>query len=462
MRQPRETADIPSLVQKQRAFFSSQATLPLQWRLEKLAALERAIRANEARVYAALHADLGKGEAEAFTTELSLLYTELKHTRKNLQRWAKPRRARTPLLMMPGASLIYPEPLGVALVIAPWNYPYQLTLVPLVGALAAGCTVVVKPSELAPATARVVEDVLGSVFDAAHVAVVQGGPEVSRALLAERWDTLFFTGSTRVGRLVAEAAARHLTPVTLELGGKSPAIVDARTDVATTARRIAWGKFTNAGQTCVAPDYVLVHRRVKDELVEGLRTAVREFYGPEPAKSPDYGRIVSDSHFRRLEGLKAEGRVVIGGQSDAAQRYLAPTVLEDVALESPLMQEEIFGPLLPIVPVEDVGEAVRFVRERPRPLACYLFSQDAESRERVLRETSSGGVVVNDTLLHLANPDLPFGGVGPSGLGRYHGQASFEAFSHMKSVLVRPFALDVRFRYPPFARTLPLLRRLLG
>jgi aldehyde dehydrogenase (NAD+) len=308
----------------------------------------------------------------------------------------------------------------------------------------------------------VLEEVLGSVFDSSFVAVVQGGVETSQALLALRWDSIFFTGSTQVGRVVAEAAARHLTPVTLELGGKSPCIVDAETNIATTARRIAWGKFTNAGQTCVAPDYVLVDKRVKDKLVEALKATIHEFYGAEPEKSPDYARIISERHFRRLESLKSCGRVVAGGESNPESRYIAPTLLEEVPADSALMQEEIFGPLLPILPVGDVGEAVRFVRERPRPLALYLFSNDAAHQQRVLKETTSGGAVLNDTMVHLGNPDLPFGGVGDSGLGSYHGQAGFERFSHAKSVVKKSFSLDLKVRYPPYAGKLALWRRLLG
>jgi aldehyde dehydrogenase (NAD+) len=462
MRQLADSHSLPALIQRQRDFFHSDVTRPLSWRVERLRALERAVRAHEAEVYAAVKADLGKSDVEAFATEISLVNAEIKHTLKHLKGWASPRKVKTPLAMQPGSSWVYPEPLGVALVVAPWNYPFQLAVCPLIGAIAAGCTAVLKPSELAPETAKVVEKVVSAAFEPGHVAVVQGGVEVSRALLAERWDTIFFTGSTQVGRAVAEAAAKHLTPVTLELGGKSPCIVDADTNLAVTARRIAWGKFTNAGQTCVAPDYVLVDRKVKDALVEGIRGAVREFYGEDPSRSPDYGRIVSERHFRRLEALMGQGRVVLGGQHDAASRFLAPTLLEDVPLDSALMQEEIFGPLLPVIPVDGVAEAVRFVRERPRPLACYVFSNDGKAQERVLRETSSGGALVNDTLMHLGNPDLPFGGVGPSGLGSYHGQQSFEAFSHRKSVLKKPFALDVKVRYPPYAGKLGLLKRLLG
>ncbi len=462
MLQPAELPSVASLLQRQRDFFDSETTRPLAWRLGKQQALEKALRANEARFFTALQADLGKSELEAFGTELGILYGELAHVRKHLKRWTQPRKVKTPLLLQPGTSWLYPEPLGVALIIAPWNYPVQLSFGPLIGALAAGCTAVIKPSELAPASAKVIEEVLSSVFDPSYVAVVQGGPETSQALLAERWDTIFFTGSPQVGVKVAEAAARHLTPVTLELGGKSPCYVDANTDIATTGRRIAWARFTNAGQTCVAVDYVLVDRRVKDRLVDSIRAALGEFYGAHPEKSPDYGRIVSERHFRRLEGLKAHGRVVHGGESDAGSRYIAPTVLEDVPLQSPLMQEEIFGPLLPIIPVGDVEEAIRFVRERPRPLALYVFSKNARVQERVLRGTSSGGAVVNDAMMHLANPELPFGGVGTSGLGRYHGQASFECFSHTKSVLKKPFAMDVKVRYPPYAGKLPMFRRLVG
>jgi aldehyde dehydrogenase (NAD+) len=463
MREPVRLNPIPALSERARACFRSEVTLPYEGRVRRLEALEAALRANEAKLFDALKTDLGKPLHEAYPAEVGLVYQELRHTLAHLKRWMKPRGASLPLLLWPGRGAQYPEPLGTALIISPWNYPLQLALSPLIGAIAAGCTAVVKPSELAPASAQALEDVLTQAFGHdGTVTTVQGGPEVSQALLAEPWDLVFFTGSTRVGQVVMEAAAKHLTPCILELGGKSPTLVDDDVDLATTARRIVWGKFYNAGQTCIAPDYVLAHRNVRGALVDALGTAVREFYGEDPKQSPDYGRIINARHFERLCGLMKGGRVVLGGQSDAASRFIAPTVLTDVELSAPLMQEEIFGPLLPVIEVPDLEAAVRFVRERPKPLALYVFTRNSERSEAVLRRCSSGGAIVNDTIVHVATQSLPFGGVGPSGTGSYHGEQSFLAFSHLKSVVKKPFFMDLKVRYPPYHTPLKVLRRLIG
>jgi aldehyde dehydrogenase (NAD+) len=333
-----------------------------------------------------------------------------------------------------------------------------------VGAIAAGCTVVLKPSEVSQATAGVLEDVCRQAFgDDGFVTVVQGGPEVAQALLDEKWDLVFFTGSTRIGQVVMEAAAKHLTPTVLELGGKSPCIVDQDADVTTTARRIAWGKTYNAGQTCVAPDYVLAHQAVRGPLIEAVGKAWQEFYGADPSKSPDYGRIINARHFSRLVGLMRGGRVVLGGQSDEASRFIAPTVLTEAELGHPLMQEEIFGPLLPVLEVPDMESAIRFVNQRPRPLALYAFTRSGTTAEAILRRVSAGGAVVNDCAVHFAATDLPFGGVGASGTGAYHGKASFDAFSHFKSVVKKPFILDMKVRYPPYtASSLSFFKRIIG
>jgi aldehyde dehydrogenase (NAD+) len=349
------------------------------------------------------------------------------------------------------------------LIISPWNYPFQLAFSPLVGAIAAGCTVVLKPSELSPATSKVLEQIARQAFgDEGFVTVLQGGVEESTALLAERWELVFFTGSTHVGRLVMQAAAKHLTPVVLELGGKSPTLVDADVDLEVTARRIAWGKAYNAGQTCIAPDYVLVHQTVKDAFVAQLGKAWRELLGSDIEASQDYGRIISDRHFRRLSGLMGGGRVAVGGQTNAATRFIAPTALVDVQLDHPLMQEEIFGPLLPVVPVADWEEAIRFAADRPKPLALYVFTRDGEKADHALQHVSSGGAVVNDCLVHFTATDLPFGGVGDSGLGGYHGRYTFDAFSHLKTVVKRPHGLELKVRYPPYSDgKVALFRKLL-
>ena len=367
-----------------------------------------------------------------------------------LSRWTKPKRVGGMRLL--GRSQIVQDPLGVVLIISPWNYPVQLLFSPLVGALAAGNAVVLKPSEVTPHTSAVLAKHVPDYLDTEAVALVEGAVEETTALLAERFDHIFYTGNGTVGRIVMEAAAKHLTPVTLELGGKSPCIVDDDVDVETTARRIAWGKFMNAGQTCVAPDYLLVHEDREEALVEALGKAIREFYGDDPRESADFGRIVNGRHQQRVARFLKDGDVVVGGQTDESQNYVAPTLLRNVSPDSDAMREEIFGPVLPILKVKDVAEAIRFVNEREKPLALYVFSNDERVQQDVLERTSSGGVCVNGTILHLANPNLPFGGVGPSGMGAYHGRHSFETFSHAKSVLRRKLKRDAKFMYPPYGK----------
>jgi aldehyde dehydrogenase (NAD+) len=463
MAEPTQLNPVPALAERARAYFRSEATRGYQARTDRLRALLRTLQRNEAKLFEALKRDLGKPMHEAYPAEIGIVYEEIHYALKRLKQWMRPEARSLPFMLWPGRGARYPEPLGTALIIAPWNYPLQLALSPLVGALAAGCNAVLKPSELSPATAAIIETVCREAFsDDGCVTVVQGGVEVSTALLAEKWDLVFFTGSTRVGQVVLEAAAKHLTPCVLELGGKSPCIIDETSDLTITARRVAWGKTYNAGQSCVAPDYVLVHRNVKQAFIDAFAAAVRDFFGADVSRSPDYGRIVSAQHFSRLQGLMTGGRVVLGGQSDAESRFIAPTVLVDVDLGHPLMREEIFGPLLPVIEVADVAAAIRFVNERPRPLALYVFSSDSTKTEEVLQRVSAGGAVVNDTVVHYAAQELPFGGVGPSGMGSYHGRASFDAFTHYKSVVKKPFAFDLKVRYPPYRTPLAVFKRLIG
>ncbi len=446
---------VPGLVNGVRAAFDRGETRPLEWRHRMLAGLLRLLHDGEAELLRALHQDLGKPATEGWATDIGTTRGEIRHLDKQLGRWAAPRRVRLPITSWPGRGYVQPEPLGTALVIAPWNYPIQLLIGPLAAALGAGNAAVVKPSELAPATSAALARLVPRHLDTDAVAVVEGGADTATALLAERFDHIFFTGSTRIGRVVMEAAARHLTPVTLELGGKSPAIVDRTADIAVAARRIAWGRFLNAGQTCVAPDYVLVDSSVHDRFIDCLVSAIHEFYGDDPRSSTSYGRIVNDTHMTRLEGLlhhPGAGRVVTGGVTDRDHRYLAPTVLEGPDPDAPIMQEEIFGPLLPVISVTSTADAVAFVRERPKPLALYLFAEDPGVVDDVIQTTSAGGMCINHTLLHISVPDLPFGGVGPSGMGRYHGQAGFETFSNLKSVLHRRSRPDPRLLYPPYSR----------
>jgi aldehyde dehydrogenase (NAD+) len=448
-----------------RAAFADGRTRAMEWRHRQLHGLLDLLREAEDDLLRALAADLGKPAVEGWATDLGVTAAEIRHIHKHVDEWARPRRVRVGLTSRPGKGVLAPEPLGVALIVAPWNYPVQLVLAPLAAAVSAGNAAVVKPSELAPATSEVLARLLPRYLDPEAVRVVEGDASVSTALLEERFDHVFFTGSTRVGRIVAEAAAKHLTPTVLELGGKSPAIVDASADIEVAARRIAWGKFLNAGQTCIAPDYVLVHGSLQQALVDGIRTAVREFYGDDPRRSTDYARIVNHQHLRRLEGLLAgegAGTIALGGDVVAADRYVAPTVLLDPDPGSAVMQEEIFGPILPVLAVDSLDEAIGFVTARPKPLALYAFAEDDLAVDRVVAGTSSGGVCVNHTLVHISDPALPFGGVGPSGTGRYHGRAGFDAFSNTKSVLLKPSHPDVKLLYPPFTKVkAAILRRVL-
>jgi aldehyde dehydrogenase (NAD+) len=441
----------PAVVARLRASFDSGRTRPLEYRQEQLAGLARFLKERESEIESAIHQDLGRPSIEIYASETALVASELALTRKKLRSWAKPQRVPTSLVGQPGTSRIYHDPLGVVLIIGPWNYPLQLVLAPLVGAIAAGNCAIVKPSEVVPTISTLLATRLPEYVDSECVQVIQGGVDETTELLSQRFDHIFYTGNGTVGRIVMEAAAKHLTPVTLELGGKSPCIVDQQTDLDVAARRIVWGKFYNAGQTCVAPDYVLVHQAVEEGLVSRLKETIHSFFGDDPRISPDFGRIVNARHHRRLMKLiPGSGEIVTGGTADEDSRYIAPTVLRNVPEGAPVMADEIFGPILPVLGVKDMEQAIAFVNERPKPLALYLFSSDPLIQESVLERTSSGGVTVNHALLHLTVPSLPFGGVGASGMGAYHGRATFETFSHKKSVLVKPTWFDPSFFYPPY------------
>jgi len=442
-----------------RKAFSAGVTRPLEWRRDQLRGLEALIQENKKELSDALHQDLGKCASESWITDLGLALSAARSMRKHLRDWAAPEPVPNPVALLPAKSFLIREPLGVVLIIAPWNYPIQLSLMPLTAAIAAGNCVVVKPSEVSAQTSQVLAPLFPRYLDAKCVAVVEGGAEEATALLEQRWDHIFYTGNPTIGRIVMQAAARHLTPVTLELGGKSPCIVDESSDLKTTARRIVFGKFLNAGQTCIAPDYLLIHESSEQELLSELKLAIEEFYGPDPKSSSDYGRIVNDHHFGRLQKLMAGGHTVLGGETDRQFRYIAPTVLINVDLDSTLMTEEIFGPLLPVIPVSSMKEAVEFVNARPKPLALYLFSQSRKVEAFVLQNTSSGGVCVNSTLLHHANEHLPFGGVGESGIGNYHGRFGFETFSHKRAVVSKPVHPEVPLAYPPYTKLKNFLLR---
>ena len=450
------------LVEGVRATFSKGATRPLSWRKHQLERMIAMLEENEDDFLHALAQDLGKPRPEGFITDIAFVSGEIELMLKNLKKWNKPERVPTPLVSMPAKSFRIPEPLGVVLVIAPWNYPVQLLLVPAAGAIAAGNAVVMKPSEVSSATSAVLARLVPKYLDSDAVAIVEGGVAETTALLEQRFDHIFYTGNGTVGRIVMAAAAKHLTPVTLELGGKSPVIIDESANVKVAARRIAWGKWLNAGQTCVAPDYVLVHRNVETQFVEELRETLVDFYGTDPHQSADYGRVVSPRHFDRLSAMLTDGQVVIGGETNAEERYIAPTVMSDVRLDSRVMTEEIFGPLLPIVPVDDIDAATRFVTSRPHPLALYVFAEDRSAVDRVIENTTAGGVTVNGTILHLTSPHLPFGGVGESGMGAYHGKSGVRLFQHVKPVLKRGTKIDPSLAYPPYTdKKIKLFRKIL-
>lgn len=451
--------DAAALVSRQREFFQSGVTRPVTFRRAQLARLHTALAALEAALLRALQADLGKPPAEAWLAEIGLVQTEIQYALRHLNRWTRPQRRGVPWMARPGRARLHPEPLGVVLILGPWNYPVQLLLAPLVGALAAGNCAVLKPSEFAPQTAETIARLVCESFPEKYIAVCPGGRDVAEALLRERFDKIFFTGGTATGCAVMAAAAKHLTPVTLELGGKCPCIVCADAPLEVTARRIAWGKFMNAGQTCVAPDFVLAERPILEALLCTLQRVLREFYGDDPRQSPHYGRIVNSRHFERLGDLLGAGRIVCGGQHDAEALYFAPTILTDVPLDAPVMQQEIFGPILPVLAFDQLDEALAILAGLPTPLAVYLFTRNRAIQVRVLAETRSGGVCLNDTVVHLLGKQLPFGGLGESGMGTYHGKASFDCFTHYRPVLRRTFFPDFRLRYPPPRFDLPTLKR---
>ncbi|MBD2095983.1 aldehyde dehydrogenase [Trichocoleus sp. FACHB-591] len=451
---------IPDALEKQRTFFRSGQTQSIDFRLEQLKRLKQAILEAQTSIVDALRADLHKPVFEAYLTEIGIL-DELNYAIKNLRAWTKPRKVATPVTVLPATAQICPQPLGVVLIIAPWNYPFQLCIAPLIGAIAAGNCAILKPSELTPHTSQVIANLIRQHFDPAFITVIEGGVETSQQLLAERFDHIFFTGGTAIGKRVMAAAAEHLTPVTLELGGKSPCLVDADVPIDVAARRITWGKFTNAGQTCIAPDYLLVHRSIKPQLLQAIAQNIQAFYGDNPASSPDYGRIVNQKHFERLAPLLESGQVVVGGDSNPTEHYIAPTVLDGISWQDPVMQEEIFGPILPVLEYEDLNEAIAQINQRPKPLALYFFSQNQQRQAQVLQATSSGGVCINDTILQVGVPNLPFGGVGPSGMGRYHGKASFDTFSHERSILKKPFFLDLKLRYAPYKDKLRWIKQII-
>jgi aldehyde dehydrogenase (NAD+) len=440
-----------ALVERLRATFDSGVTRPLEWRRGQLDAMKRMLEENEGVIAEALHADLAKPPQEVVLGETALLFGEIKHARSRMERWARPRKVHTPAVAQPGKSWIQPQPLGVALIIGAWNYPLQLTLAPLIPAIAAGNCAVLKPSEVAPYTSKMIANLVPRYMDRNAFAVVEGAIPETTALLAQRWDHIFYTGGAAVGKIVMKAAAEHLTPVTLELGGKSPAIVDDTADLKSAARRLAWGKTLNAGQTCIAPDYILVSPGRRDALISELKAQFSEMLGDHPLSSDDYAAVVNEKHFERVAALIAQGEVAIGGRSDPASRKIEPTVLLNPEMDASVMTDEIFGPVMPVIECENLDASIDFVRKGDRPLAAYLFTKSSAAEKKFLAELACGSVCINDVMMFMSVPDLPFGGVGMSGMGQYHGQAGFDRFSHLKSVMKRGRFPDPSIRYAPYS-----------
>lgn len=456
-------SEIKEILEAQHKYFYTGETKKLAFRIAMLKRLEEAVIRHEKELLLALQKDLAKAPFEGYETEVGIVRRELADTIAHLKQWDKPKRVGTPIVHFPSVSTIYREPYGSVLIMSPWNYPVQLTLIPLIGAIAAGNCAVVKPSEYAVHSAKVLAKLLREIFDEKYVAVLLGGRAVNEAVLKERFDYIFFTGSPAVGSVVMEAAAKHLTPVTLELGGKSPCIVDKTADIKRAARRIVWGKFLNAGQTCVAPDYVLVQEEVKEPLLRKMKHYIRKMYRDEPLLNPEYPKIINKKHFNRLKKmlLEQDGEIITGGRMDADTLKIEPTLLAGLTGRSKVMQEEIFGPVLPVFAYSDLAEVIRILQKKEKPLALYLFTRNSRVKKTVISKVSFGGGCINDTIIHLSNEKLPFGGAGNSGMGVYHGKHSYETFSREKSIMEKGNWLDIPFRYPPYGKRLPLLKKLL-
>lgn len=452
---------IAQIIQTQRKFFATGATLSQRFREQQLATLKNAIMAYQSRIETALYQDLNKSKMESYVSEIALVLDEIDFMQKNIARLMQPKTVKTPTSHFPAKSQIWQEPYGVVLNIAPWNYPFQLCIAPLIGAMTAGNVMLLKPSEHAVHTSHVIKAMIDEYFEPQYFAVIEGGVETNQALLQHQFDYIFFTGSTQVGKIVMKAASEFLTPVTLELGGKSPCIVDKTADIAQAAKRIMWGKTLNSGQTCIAPDYLLVHETVKDVLIVEINRVITELFGANPLQNPDYPKMINAKHYQRVKNYLQDGRIVVGGQTDDKQQKISPTVLTEVTWDSPVMQEEIFGAVLPLLTFNDIDSAIQQINARDKPLALYLFSKNTATIDKVLSTISFGGGCVNDTLMHIANHHLPFGGVGASGMGAYHGEASFYTFSHAKSVLKRGTWLDMPVRYPPYSeQKLAIIKKL--
>ena len=445
--------EIQEILSRQREFFNTQKTLSYKFRLDALKKLKREIIALEADIAKALYDDLGKSYTEGYMTEIGMVLSEINFALRHLKKWMKPKKVKTPLAHFKSKSFVLPSPLGVVLIMSPWNYPFMLCIDTFVGAIASGNCAVLKPSNYSYNTSMIIRQIIANIFDKDYVTVVEGGREQNKALLDQKFDHIFFTGGLNVGKEVALKASSNLTPYTLELGGKSPCIVEKSANLKLSARRIAFGKFLNCGQTCVAPDYILVHKSVKDELIANLKVEIEKMYSQDPLSNNSYGKIINQKHFDRLRGLIDKDKVVYGGKSEASSRKIEPTIMDNITLQDPVMQEEIFGPILPIISFDDFDQAKKIIESHPSPLAFYIFSNDKKFIKFALSTFNFGGGCVNDTIIHLANPRLSFGGVGTSGIGKYHGEKSFETFSNYKSVVKKSNIIDLPIRYQPYTKT---------
>ena len=453
--------NITEIVTNQSSFFNSKATLSIDFRIQRLKRLKQIIKLHEREIINALNSDLGKSEFESFSGEIGLAQKEITFHINNLKKWTKAKKVSTPIFAFPAKSYIVKQPYGKILIIGPFNFPFMLTIIPLIGAISAGNVVIVKPSEFTSNTSSVIEKIISQTFDPAHVAFVQGGIEISQKLLTSRWDKIFFTGSTRVGKIVMEAAAKHLTPVDLELGGKNPVIVDRDANLEIAVKRIVWGKFYNTGQSCVAPDYLFVHEDIKEKLMPLLKKVVTQFYTENPQKSQDFGRIINEASIERLSGLIQNENIYLGGKFEKGELYFSPTILSDVEESAPIMQDEIFGPVLPVLTFKDLNQVIEFINKKEKPLALYYFSDSKRKQKEFLNNTFSGDAGINEVVLHFINFSLPFGGVGYSGMGSYHGKHSFNTFSHSRSVIKTTTLFDLPLRYAPSKKWVLKLVRVL-
>ena len=450
--------DYTQLIQKQRDFFDTNATKSVAFRVNALKKIYQWIKEHEKQISSALKQDLNKSGFEAYATEIGIVLSEISHTLKHIKKWSKPKRVATPLTSFKAKSYVFSEPFGVTLIMSPWNYPFQLAIVPLVASISAGNCAVVKPSAYSPATSQVIFNMISELFDESFVSVILGGRQENEGLLDQKFDYIFFTGGVEVGKTVMSSASKNLTPVTLELGGKSPCIIDKTADINLSAKRLVWGKLINCGQTCIAPDYLYVHKSIKNQIVEQMKKYIVEFYGENPLQNDSYPKMVNKKHFDRVFGL-IEGNILVGGQRDEQSLKISPTLI-DANWDSKAMQEEIFGPVLPIIEFEDIDDVISKIKSKPKPLALYLFTKDKQVENKVLTSVSFGGGCVNDTIMHIATSNMPFGGVGNSGMGCYHGKYGFDTFSHKKSVLKKSLAIDIKLRYPPYKDNAGILKKI--